>query len=303
MPREPAAAAVSRLATRALGVFRGRDAVALGVSRDDLARLRRIEVINRVLPDTYRLTGAPRTRQQGLRAALLWAGDAAAATGRSAAEVYGLEGVRADKPEIALPREVRGRSADVIVCHGERAAFMVRRVNGIRVTGPEFTLLRLASSLDDVALEIAFEDARRRRLTSMASLRAYLARFGRSGRPGVATLRRLLHELDPQHPARSTLEVMTRRLLVAHAVTGFVREFPLEWHGRTYRCDFAFERERTILETNGRRWHDDPTDYESNHEKWSVPGRHGFRIVFATWDKVTRRPAELLSELASAPTA
>jgi hypothetical protein len=57
-----------------------------------------------------------------------------------------------------------------------------------------------------------------------------------------------------------------------------------------YRYDFAFKLECTILETNGRRWHEDPLDHERDNEKWSVPGRHGFRMVFATWDKVTRRP-------------
>lgn len=91
-----------------------------------------------------------------------------------------------------------------------------------------------------------------------------------------------------------------RRLLVANGVTDFVRELPLEWQGRTYRFDFAFPRRNTILETNGRRWHDDAADYEGDNEKWSVPARHGYRIVFATWEKVTRRPADLLSELAAA---
>jgi very-short-patch-repair endonuclease len=108
-----------------------------------------------------------------------------------------------------------------------------------------------------------------------------------------------LDHVDPVHAARSTLEVKTRRLLVAAGFTDFVREFPLEWHGRTYRFDFAFERRRTILETNGRRWHDDPNDYEHDNEKWSVPGRHGYRIVFATWDKVTVDPGHLLRELAT----
>ena len=28
-----------------------------------------------------------------------------------------------------------------------------------------------------------------------------------------------------------------------------------------------------------------------------MPGRHDYRIVFATWDKVTRHPRELLHEL------
>jgi hypothetical protein len=57
------------------------------------------------------------------------------------------------------------------------------------------------------------------------------------------------------------------------------------------------DRTRTILETNGRRWHDDPLDYEHDNEKWSVPAHHGYRLVFATWDKVTRRSAELIEEL------
>jgi very-short-patch-repair endonuclease len=95
----------------------------------------------------------------------------------------------------------------------------------------------------------------------------------------------------------------TRRLLVANGFTDFVREYPLSWNGRTYCFDFAFERRCTILETNGRRWHDDTNDDEHDNEKWSVPGRHGFRIVLATWQKVTRTPADLLEELAATPAA
>jgi hypothetical protein len=59
----------------------------------------------------------------------------------------------------------------------------------------------------------------------------------------------------------------------------------------------SFLRERTILETNGRRWHDDPTDYEHDQENWRVPARHRFRIVFPTWSKVIREPGRLVAEL------
>jgi very-short-patch-repair endonuclease len=72
---------------------------------------------------------------------------------------------------------------------------------------------------------------------------------------------------------------------------------PARRNGRTYFFDFAFEADRTILETNGRRWHDDPADYEDDHEKWSVPGRHGYRLVLATWEMVTRQPDDLIHEL------
>jgi hypothetical protein len=44
-------------------------------------------------------------------------------------------------------------------------------------------------------------------------------------------------------------------------------------------------------------------DYEHDHEKWSVPGRHGYRLVLATWQKVVREPDDLLIELRTTITA
>jgi very-short-patch-repair endonuclease len=300
MAYESALGALSELSARSLGVFRGRDAVDKHVSRKQLAALHSAGVVERMLPDTYRLAAVARSHEQELRAALLWAGAEAAAAGRSAAELYGLEGVSATTPEIVVPASRRVRGGNVVVHRAHnRAALMVRQVRGLRVTGAEATLISLGASLDAEAFEIACEDARRRQLTSVPALHAYLARFGRAGRAGVVPTRRLLRNLDPELPSRSTLEVKTRRLLVANGVDDFVREFPLEWNGRTYAYDFGFPQQRTILETNGRRWHDDPADYEHDNEKWSVPGRHGYRIVLATWDKVTRQPRRLLRELAA----
>ncbi len=303
MARESAIATISRLSSRSLGLFRGAAATDLGVTRKQISTLHAAGVVERVLPDTYRMTAIVSSREQSLRAALLWAGPEAAAAGRSAGEVFGLDGVLAPTPEIALPRTVRARSPAVIVHRPlDPAVLMIRRHRGLRVTGVEATLVAHAAVLDDEAFETACEDARRKRLTSIGALRLYLDRFARAGHPGVSSLRALLAELDPVHAARSTLEVKTRRLLVANGLDGFVREFPLRWNGRTYLFDFAYEARRTILETNGRRGHDDASDYEydNDNEKCTVPGLHGYRIVFATWDKVTRRPGELLSELATA---
>jgi len=299
MERSAAIGALLALTQPTAGVFRGAAAVAAGVTRKQLTALLGAEVIARLLPDTYCVRVVAPSDEQRLRAALLWAGDtAAAAAGRSAGAHYGLKGVRPHKPEIVVPRPVRRRHPDVDVYFAATLGpLMVRFHRGLRVTGPEATLVRLAHRLDDEAFEIACEDARRRRLTTMPGLRSYVDRYARRGQRGVAPMRALLNQLDPIHASRSTLEIKTRRLLVASGLADFVREYPLDWNGRTYRFDFAFLTRRTILETNGRRWHDDPSDYEHDHEKWSVPGRHGFRLVLATWDKVTVHPGELVAEL------
>ena len=298
MVREGPIGELSQLSAGTLGVFRGRDAVGLGVNRKQLAALRAAGVIERELPDVYRMAVVRRTTEQRLRAALMWAGDAAAGSTVSAGEMYKLEGVRASRPEIVVPASTNLRSSSVVVHRvSDRAPLMIREVRGLRVTGVEATLVALAHVLDGEAFEIACEDARRRRLTGVPALRKYVSRFGRRGLPGLRTMNSLLDDLDPVYAARSTLEVKTRRLLVAHGLTAFRREFPLEWNGRVHRFDFAFEGQRTIIETNGRRWHDDASDYEYDNDKWSVPGRHGYRIVLATWEKVTSRPEELLEEV------
>jgi hypothetical protein len=296
MAPESAVAALSRQSRDSFGVFTVSQAAACGVSRKQLVTLARIGVIERVLPGTYRMTVVAPSSMQSLAAALLWSGTQSAAAGRSAGEVFNLEGVRANQPEIVVPRSIRARAEGVVI-HRPRDGQMIRRYRGFRVTGVEATLAALAHQLESEALEIACEDARRRRLTSIPALNAYLQRYGTPGRPGIKPLRALLKELDPVWASRSTLEVKTRRLLVARGITGFTREFPLAWNGVTYHFDFAFAPRRTILETNGRRWHDDATDYEFDNNKWSVPGRHGFRIVLATWEKVTRHPDALIHEL------
>jgi hypothetical protein len=301
MAQESSLSVLSKLSAGSLGVFRGRAAVALGVPRNRLTSLIALGVCERVLPDTYRMTAVPSSREQLIRAALLWGGPAAAAAGRSAGELYGLEGVRSPLPEIVLPRASRRRSSEVIVHYStDRAALVTRELDGLRVTGIETTLSSLAFTLSSEELEIACEDARRRRLTSIPALNAYLTRFSGPGRSGTARLRALLGELDPRQPSRSTLEVKTRQLLIAHQLTDFQREFPLVWNGRVHRFDFGFEHARTILETNGRRWHDDALDYERDNEKWSVPGRLGYRLVFATWRKVNESPGALIQELVAA---
>ena len=292
-----ALAALSQLSGPSCGVFAGRDAVAAKVSRDQLGTFVAHGVAERVHRDVYRLTAVAPSHEQAVRAALLWAGDGSWADARSAGAVYGIELREPTTPEIVVLAGGKFRVSGVAVRRVDaRAALMPREVRGIRVIGPEAMILSLARLLDDEALEVACEDARRKRLTSVPGLRSYLEKFGRN-RPGAARVRALVDELDPVHPARSTLEVKTRRLLVAHGITDFVREFPLAWNGRTYRYDFGFPSRRVVLETNGRRWHDDAADYEDDNEKWSVPGRLDYRIVFATWTKVTRDQRALLADL------
>ena len=243
MARESPVTELSRLSAPSLGVFRGRTPSPRAgdphATRSSVAeRSDRAGAAGYVSHDRGR---AVRRAAPPRRAA--WAGPDAAQRPLGRRDLYGFEGVRAPVPEIVVPRgsHVRGEG---VTCTGptDRSALMLRTHRGLRVTGAEPTLVRLAHVLDAEAFEIACEDARRRRLTSIPALTRYLDRFGGSGRPGVAPLRALLRRARSRAPVPSTLEVKTRRLLVANGITDFVRELPLDWNGRSYRFDFAFAR-------------------------------------------------------------
>ena len=224
MAQESPLARVTRIGESNLGIFRGNAAVKAGMSRKQIAAFVAGGLMERVHPDTYRIAAVVRSSEQELRAALTWAGDRAAAAGRSAGEIYRLEGVRTEVPEIVVPRKARSRSSKVVILRSDdRAALMIRNIRGLRVTGIEATLVTLAHCLEAENFEVACEDARRRHLTSIPALTAYLTRYGTPGRRGIQPLRALLAELDPRWPSRSTLEVKTRRLLMAHGMTNFVR--------------------------------------------------------------------------------
>ncbi len=298
MPQERADITLARIARRQYGAFSREQAVRAGLSEKQIQHRIATELWPQVLPKVYRHAGTPPTKDLELTGALLWAGENAVVTGRSGGELWGVSDVEAVKPEIIVPRSLRARSKRVVVHRSDdRAALQVRRIRGFPVTSAAATLLTLASDLSRVELEAAFESARRARIVTIPAMRRYLDTHGRRGVAGTNTLRSIVDALDPVAPSRSTLEVLTGQLLVAFGLSDFVREYKMEWQGRTYYFDFAFPRQKVILETNGRRWHNDASDYEHDHEKWSVPGRYGWRIVFATWDKVAKHPELLLNEL------
>lgn len=287
-------------------MFTGAEAMKLGVNRNQLARLTERGVLRRVLPAVYALASVRVSPRQTLRAALLWGGDKSAAACRTAGYVYDFEGIAPPSlPQISLPhsKRKRDRRITIIECRDE-GAMMVRTYNGVRVVGVEACLVQLAAALHgddgDEALEIACEDARRRRLTGMPALRKYLDVHGGRGRDGVARLRALLDELDPKHPSRSTLEVKTRRLLAASGLPKFEREVPLTWRGTTRYFDFGRPDDKLVLECNSKRWHDDPADYVDYNDKASIPGKLGWTIIFITWDEVMKRPDKLVADIRAA---
>jgi very-short-patch-repair endonuclease len=197
-----------------------------------------------------------------------------------------------------VPLSIKKRCAEVIV-HQTRSPLTQRRTRrGVPTTTPERTLIDLAGSLTPEQLEIAFETARRDRHVTTASVERALARIGARGRRGSEPMQQLLATLAPEPPCESALEVLTARMLRASGLPRPERQVSVTAFDADYRLDFAWPDEQVALECDGRKWHEIEADFERDRQRWSaITAATGYRIVWATWQRVSASPDHIVAEL------
>lgn len=245
----------------------------------------------------YRLRGSPRTWRSELIAACLWAGPDSFVSHRAAARLYAL--VDDDPPiELAL---WSGKSRPDVITHrlqpGDRPR--LRRLAGFRVASPERTLLDLAAVLPAPAAGRAVDEALRRGLTTLAKLRAILAREGRSGRNGTAALRLLLalrQGLDAR--AESELERRLASLLRRAGLPPPIAQYEVRTRrGPPIRLDFAYPALKLGIETHGYRWHGGRDRWQRDIRRENRLKRMGWTVFVYTWDDVASDPARVIEEV------
>ncbi|HLI57347.1 MAG TPA: type IV toxin-antitoxin system AbiEi family antitoxin domain-containing protein, partial [Actinomycetota bacterium] len=189
---------IRALAATQFGVI-GRDqAVAAGLGDNAVQYRVRSGRWQRCLPGVYLIVGTPGSWQQRLKAAELWAGDAAVVSHRAAAAVWRLDGIEPGTLEL-LTTSTRCNAPKGIILH--RTKVLARRdwadYGGFRVTGLARTLFDLAGVVDPATFEAAAESALRRNRNLYGDLVARLDELGRQGRNGVAAVREFLAARDP----------------------------------------------------------------------------------------------------------
>jgi very-short-patch-repair endonuclease len=283
------------------GVFTHAQAIACKLTQRQIGWRVRNGIWVQVLPGVYRHAATLPTPTVTGRAAVLWAGDGAVLSHRSAASMWGLDGVSADPtPEITVVGSRHPRS-DLVIVH--RTVTLPpsdrRRRDGLTVTSPLRTIVDLASVLDDGDLESALESARRTHLVTLRRIERRLDEIGGRGRRGATPLRTLLAQLDATPPSESVLEVKVARLLRASGLPTAVRQHRVRIFGRTYRLDFAWPEIRLALECDGRAFH----EFQRDRTRLRRLAASGWRVLPVTWNDVTHGWAAVEGELSEALSA
>lgn len=249
----------------------------------------------------YKHAGTPLSWRGELLAACWAGGMRAAASHRSAAELWELPGRRIDMVEIVCPRWRRTRH-DGLIVHETKAltALDLTAVVGIPGTTVNRTLLDLGAVCAPATVERALENALRRDLTTIESLRPMLARLGRQGRNGAGVLRALVDERDPdQSPTESEMETWLLQVLRANGLPKPIPQYEIrDTAGRfVARVDAAIVEWKIALEYESIQEHTGKAALLRDNPRRRKIARAGWAPLGVTIEDLRRGGAELCADI------
>lgn len=245
--------------------------------------------IERISPRVIRHRATPPIAEQGLLAAVLDAGPDASLWSKSAADFWGFDRHRCDRPHVGRPRtRLRGERLGQVHLLGEIDARDVTTHRGIPVSRPETTILWMAGALthrfdEEVAarrIGVVLDHAWRQRLIDGAFIHELADRSGGRGRSGIVALRHALEHRPPDYrPAGSRLEERFEELLPWTVSSCLQRQVPVHVDEQTMTVDFGLEAWPLLVEINGEAWHSSVSDRAADEQRYRRLLSAGYSVV------------------------
>ena len=245
----------------------------------------------------YRLRAIPETWEGRLMAAALAGGTGSAVARRSAAALWTVPGF--GRQPVDVMRVRRRRHTPVGGYLKESLVLPDRHVtmlDAIPVTTPGRTLFDLAAVTHPLRVERALDNALAMKLVTLAGLHDLFGDLARRGRAGIALMRRLLDARGPGYiPAESELEMLFFETLEAAGLPLPERQLRVgDDEGAVGRIDYVYRSCRVIFELDGRRFHSQLLDQESDRRRDNRLMAAGWRVIRITWEQLISRPWEVV---------
>jgi hypothetical protein len=270
------------------GLVTAADAARFNVSRRIVDRRLAVGEWSRAHRLVYRITGAPPTLRQALRAACLSLGDEAAVSHRAAAALWGMARTDQHWLEVSIVR-ARSQTLSGVTVHrsGDLRKRWVTTKDGLRCTDPHRTLVDLGAVWGPAAVERALDRALGRQLVSVRGLRVLLDEVGRKGRSGVGVLRGLLDARGDDSVTAGVLEARMLSLLRRFDVELPVPEFVVIDDGRFVgRVDFAYPEVRLAIELDGFEAHTSLESFRHDRVRQNDLVNAGWTVLRYVWRDV-----------------
>ncbi len=284
------------------GVIRREDARRMGLSDRQIRHRVATGALRAVAPNVFVLGGVPSSPEQALLAAV-WAVDGAASH-ISGAWVHELLD---DPPELPHVSTVHDRHR---VLHGQLMVMHrpliltkadVTRRKGFAVTTVERTLCDDGAVVDLETVRDCCDRALRARLTHPDRIVRRFLQLGGRGRPGTASIRSVLSEIDADVMLlESDLESMLLRLLDEAGLPRPTLQHRVAVGGRRYRLDMAYPDLRIAIEADGFAVHGARRAFEDDHERRTALTVAGWQVLEFTLRQVCRRPEWVVRQVREA---
>lgn len=224
------------------------------------------------------------------------AGPTALASHRSAARVWGLDGVYGGPIELTVPYSQRPMPQGVTV-HRTRRSLPEEIRLSIPVTSVERTLLDVAGLIPDRALEKATESALRHRLSSIEALARSLKQHGGRGVKGTRRMRRVLAAVECDvagSPAEVELRDLMRDAPIPMPTPQLEVRLPT---GENAYPDFSWPDRMRIVEVDGFEAHSTPEQLQHDLRRQNMLMDLGWEIRRFSARDVRRTPLEVIAEI------
>lgn len=286
---------VDQILKRQFGIIARRQALASRMSPRSIDRKVSSGGWIPIYRGVYRLAAVQFGWNQRLMAAYLLVGEPAAVSRRAAGGLWKLEGIVPGTVELTTPdfrrrpeRDFELHSSDLLP-NADLA-----RIGPLVVTTPTRTLIDLGTCVGAEQLEVATEDAFRRRLSSSARMLARLDALSEKGRPGIGPMRELMSKRT-SGGARSLLEVKVLRLFREAGLPKPVTQYRVQLGPRSrVEIDVAYPDALLAIEVDGFRFHSEPSAWQKDRSKRNALTKLGWRVIQITWEDITERPQEVV---------
>jgi len=174
--------------------------------------------------------------------------------------------------------------------------------NGVACTTVARTLVDLAGM---VGLKTLRKTVGRAAIRKKLDLQAVdLAIHNAKGRRGLRMLELALASYrtkDGEVPdLRSDFETLVLPELLDMGLTRPGCNVPLHVEGERFLVDFLWDRERVIVETDGRETHETPEAFQADRRRDQFLAAAGYRVLRVTWHQIHAERAAVLDRVSRA---
>jgi very-short-patch-repair endonuclease len=251
------------------------------------------------MPRVYLIGPVPPSPRQSRMGLNLWAGEAAAISGRAAADEWGLDGCRSDALELSSTAHLIHPDPRVLVHRVRRLGeHEISRLRGLFVTSPCRTLFDIAGFLTLDELQLPFEDAFRRRLVLPNQLETQL-HGPLNGHRGVTKIRCLAR--DDAEATASALEVLLEQAMRSGQLPRAVRQHEVfDEDGFVARIDFSYPHVKLAIEADSFRFHWGRDRWERHLQRDNRLQRLGWRTMHVTKWQLDHDPGAVIRDIREA---